>query len=468
MLMPMVREDAATTWIHVAFEGAWEGHRDGSFEFTRDAFDQICANFEANPNPVPMDYEHSIEYATKAPASGWVQKLEVRDEDGKAHLWAFCELTDTAAEHIRAGEYRYCSGVFDFAAIDLKSGDEIGCTMDSLALVNTPFIRGQRPVSLSRRGSVRRGDDSMTKDQIRALMAISKESLAAALDQIEGDEITPEQLEAAAQFAAAKDGEMEEPEEAPMAEGDPPEEEEEVEASAEPSDDAAPLADDAADVALQDPDADAALAALAPLMEATGLDLAGLTAALSENLDAVASALSGALQEPAADAPLGALPPGMVGGPASGPSGVGGTSADLSLSLRTTQTALATVTKERDTYASELLALREREADEAVALFVDCGAVLDDAAPDLKKLYLSDKAAFGRLSASFRKPVVPTGEQCGTETANTDAAPISADDEAREDIVALRAMLKRTGRLTKEQMDQAVRKQLALRRETAI
>lgn len=303
----------------------------------------------------------------------------------------------------------------------------------------------------------------ISKTLIHALNVVKKETLVEVLDQIEGDEVTAEQLTKAAEFAAAKDGTLEEEvaEEAPMAEGGPPEEEEEDETatSDEPAADAAPLADDATDAALQDPEADAALAALAPLMESTGLDLAGIAAAISENLDAVAAALSGALEEPAADAPLGALPPGMPG-PAT----------DLSLSLRTTQTALGTVTKERDELAGQLLALREREADEAVAVYVECGAVLDDAAADLRTLYLSDRKAFGRIAASFKQPVVPTGEQTASEhsgTAPVAEIEITAEDEKDEEIVGLRRMLKAVNK-DKATQDKAVRRVLALRREAAI
>ena len=56
-MLPMVREGAAQTWVDVAFEGTWRGHRAGEFSFTREVFEEIVANFRANPNPVPLDYE---------------------------------------------------------------------------------------------------------------------------------------------------------------------------------------------------------------------------------------------------------------------------------------------------------------------------------------------------------------------------------------------------------------------------
>lgn len=142
-MLPMVREGAAQTWVDVAFEGTWRGHRAGEFSFTREVFEEIVANFRANPNPVPLDYEHATEMAGPAPAAGWVQGVEVRDVDGVAHLFALVEFTDEAAQWVREGRYRFSSAVVDFRSRNLQSGEQIGAELLSLALTNVPFIRGQ-------------------------------------------------------------------------------------------------------------------------------------------------------------------------------------------------------------------------------------------------------------------------------------------------------------------------------------
>lgn len=297
------------------------------------------------------------------------------------------------------------------------------------------------------------------KDLIRALNVVKKDTLVEVLDQIEGDEVTAEQLTKAAEFAAAKDGTLEE---APMADDtalqDEPEEEEEEEVatSDEPAADAAPLADE---LPLQDPDADAALAAIAPLMEKTGLDIVAVAAAISENLDAVAAALGGALQEPAADAPLGAQPPGLPGG--------GGAPGDAALSLSVTQTALGAVTKERDKLLERVEAIEAKEADDAVSTYVESGYVLDNAKADMVALYRSSPDAFNRIVASM-KPKVELGERTPAPVEDDPLPAISEEDEKDPVIVSLRRDLKAARTLTPAQIDKAVRGRIAARKETRV
>lgn len=190
-LYPLISADAPTTWIHVAMEGEWRGHPSGPFVFTRETFAQVVANFEANPNPIPLEYEHP-EYGQPAPASGWVQKIEAR-ADG---LYALVELTDEAAQWIKEGRYRYSSGVFVFNSVDPVTGESIGVELAALGLTNVPFIRGQHPIRLSRRAAPE-GVIAMT---------FSKEALLAAIDFLEKDQFTVQELEAAMHAAAAKDG----------------------------------------------------------------------------------------------------------------------------------------------------------------------------------------------------------------------------------------------------------------------
>src|SRR5688500_16803257 len=42
-------DDAAPRWIQIAYEGRFEGHRAGAFEFDRQAFEDIVRNFRAHP-----------------------------------------------------------------------------------------------------------------------------------------------------------------------------------------------------------------------------------------------------------------------------------------------------------------------------------------------------------------------------------------------------------------------------------
>jgi phage I-like protein len=145
---------ARTGWIHVAPEGSWEGHPDGAFTLTTAGFESCIYDAERRATPQSVDYEHASLYPTgePTPAAGYVQKLE-RRADG---LWALVEFTERAATMIKAGEYRFCSGVFAFERRDRQTGDVIQCMLDSIALTNRPFIDGQEPIALSQRALAER------------------------------------------------------------------------------------------------------------------------------------------------------------------------------------------------------------------------------------------------------------------------------------------------------------------------
>lgn len=467
--LPLISSDAPTAWVHVAYDGSWEGHESGPFEFTQDTFAEVIANFERQLNAVKLDFDHETVFSDgAAPARGWVHRLEVRkgddDDPYEVSLWALVEFGPEAVSINRDGGYRFCSGVFEFDAVDRVTGDECGCELTSLALTDSPFIDGQRPIQLSRRVSATGGEDmKITKAQIRALNLVKKATLVEVLDQFPEEELTGEQVAQAAEFAAAKDGTLDD--KPKMAKGDPEEDGKEepelklAEDDDEDDEDKKALAeheDDEDEKALQDPAADAALAAIAPLLEGTGLDVAGLTAALAENLDAVLSALAGALQEPAADAPLGAQPPGMPGG--------GGVA---SLSLRTTQEALGSVTRQRDKLAKKLEGIERKTAEDAVEAYVHTGHILDNARPDMVALYRSNRDGFNRIVASM-KPTVSVGEHAGDDPPQESHPAISEADAATPEIKSLRRMLSATKQLTPAQIDNAVRERIASRRETAI
>lgn len=141
--------ETRTSWIDIAGPGEWKGHPAGAFTLTPEVFASCIAAFDAQANPIEVDYDHSSLTPNPdggSPAAGWVQALEMRGD----RLWACVEWTARAASRIRAGEFRYCSGVFDFDSVDRKTGGHTVCVMDSVALTNRPFIDGQQPIALSR------------------------------------------------------------------------------------------------------------------------------------------------------------------------------------------------------------------------------------------------------------------------------------------------------------------------------
>lgn len=446
-LYPLISEEAPLVEIHVAMEGSWEGHASGPFELTRAAFAEIVRNFEASPNPIPLDFEHATAFAPEAPACGWVQRLEIRDDaDGTAHLWAVAELGEKAAGYVKAGAYRFSSGVFEFGAVDPETGEDVGCVMSSLALTNVPFLRGQTPIQLSRRAS-----SAAHSTRRIPLMKISKDALQAALDLLEGDEVSMAELEAAAQMAHAQSGELAEdaaPEEAPMMDGADDEEEHAAMDAGDEEDEEHPMSTPAAADAvplMDEPEEDgehAASMALAPLMEATGMDLAALTAALMENQDAVVSALSGALDAPAADAPL--------------------SDREATAALSARDTTIAALTAQVTTLSEWKAAREQADADRDVSILVSEGLITDDQRADFLAIRLDSRERFDRLAAGLRQ-VVPTGLHASGLRPPTEHTPSVQIDEADPYVVACRRQMGSVG-IPRETQDEQIRRRLAAKR----
>lgn len=296
--------ESRTTWIHVAPFGEWKGHSEGSFALTSEHFDSVRAVLANKSTPVSLDYEHASirPKGGPTPAAGYANNVEVRS-DG---LWARVEFTQRAAELIRAGEYRFCSGVFDFASVDPETGEPLLCVLDTIALTNRPFIDGQQPIALSRPVALTSG----------VSMEIDLKALAKLLDAIPGPN-TADKIKKALDLMAVNDVAKDAPaadkadaskpttgkvaltDAPPVAAPSAP-----AVALADKPAETAPCADPApmpmadappvADAAAMDADADAAVDDVdAKLMAATGLDIDGLAQALIANFDAVVALLMG-------------------------------------------------------------------------------------------------------------------------------------------------------------------------------
>lgn len=170
-MFPLVSIDAPNTWIHVAYTGKWEGHAAGPFELTSKHFDEMIANFNANPNPIPLDVEHETYTPGPAPAYGWIHKLKREGSD----LYAWVELSQDAARWIREGKYRFCSGVFVFGARDAVTDKDIGTVLETVALTNVPFIKGQKPILLTARNS-RVGGEIMDRQKLLKLLGLEDDA----------------------------------------------------------------------------------------------------------------------------------------------------------------------------------------------------------------------------------------------------------------------------------------------------
>lgn len=428
--------ESRTCWIHVAPEGEWRGHPDGEFSLSREMFAATLASFDAQRNPVAVDYGHAATEPGEAPAAGWGQRLAVRD-DG---LWCEVEWTQRAAAAIRAGEYRYCSAVFLFDAPDRRTGERVPCQLHSIALTNVPFIDGQQPIRLTHSPLARRALSTGVS------MKISREAFESALAALEGKDFAPEQLHALVESAALAEQAKEAPkEDAPAAEmaSDPEIEvevaEEEMAASAALADAPplppvdAPAMESPAEMAAED----AGAMLLAKLTELTGLDAAAIMSALEANRDAIVAAISG-------------------GGAATAELAV----TALSRSLSDARTRLATYEK-REAEA------RTRAVNAEVDELVASGKVLpgDKAAiAEWRALAHADLTRFRSLSARLPQ-VVPVGRAASGATPPKSAGdslsdtPTIVDSDPR--VVALRTQWKRNfPQLDDAAIDRAVKRAL--------
>jgi phage I-like protein len=138
--------------VQIATPGVFKGHSAGPFELNDRVFNEIIANFRADPCPIPWDYEHASEQdptsgsipLTGAPAQGWIHDLVNRGRDG---LWALTEFLEPLKTMIREKKYRYCSPAVRLESRDRVTGKPAGARLTSCAATNSPFLRDLRPLA---------------------------------------------------------------------------------------------------------------------------------------------------------------------------------------------------------------------------------------------------------------------------------------------------------------------------------
>lgn len=279
--LPVLKDEAAYSWVQIAKQGQWKGHHSGEFELTADTFEEMITNFEAQTNPVPVTYEHPSHSGDGNPikAAGWILELESRGKD----LWACVQWTEPAAKMVRSGEYLYCSMVFG-SSKHRETGDDVGTELFELGLTNSPFVDGMEPMRLSR--STRKNLTLPKAERKSLSMKFDIKAIAEALLALPKD-AGAEQLHKALEAAVlAQEAQESKPESAPE-EAAPPAEMAAlsampIEAAASPDD--APPAD-------SKPAAEMILGALKDAL--AGMDDAAILAFVQDNKDALAG-LAGA------------------------------------------------------------------------------------------------------------------------------------------------------------------------------
>lgn len=168
----------------------------------------ILDNFQKIGRDLVIDYEHAThggEYASpsgKAPAAGWIKKLDWRPGDG---LYATnVRWTKDGGEHITNSEYRYYSPTF---VIDSGSGRVVEIL--SIALTNFPAMLDIRPIA-AKDGQANDEDDNMIPKAIADALGLgedaSEEQALAVIDELKKKASSGTTEEAAAKLIAAKAG----------------------------------------------------------------------------------------------------------------------------------------------------------------------------------------------------------------------------------------------------------------------
>ena len=161
-------------WVQIARAGKWMGHPDhpDGVEFTRSTFEQVVANFRANPSylqgadgwgckpVIPYDYEHASEMDPTsgtipqegAPAPAWALDLDLRASDGGTEeLWALTTMGNRARQQVKEREYLWTSVSIWPRAQDSTTAKPIGALLTSIAFTNHPFIKGMEPMAIAAR-----------------------------------------------------------------------------------------------------------------------------------------------------------------------------------------------------------------------------------------------------------------------------------------------------------------------------
>jgi len=142
----MVDGGGRTGWTQIAMTGKWLGHWQGAFEVTEDDLSVMVENFHRFTNALLFDYGHESVFNSAALASGWGHEMEIGK--GGSALYTDTEWTEKAAGHITAGELKYISPVIMFSTIDPYTAEDIGPSIWTVALLNTPFLDGMDPVEI--------------------------------------------------------------------------------------------------------------------------------------------------------------------------------------------------------------------------------------------------------------------------------------------------------------------------------
>lgn len=109
----------------------------GEFDVDQESYEAMKEQIAQRGVDLVVDYEHQTLSGEQAPAAGWVKELILDAGAIKARV----EWTPKAKEYLENKEYRYLSPVITVRKVDNKA-----MGLHSLALTNTPAIKGMTPI----------------------------------------------------------------------------------------------------------------------------------------------------------------------------------------------------------------------------------------------------------------------------------------------------------------------------------
>ncbi len=131
-------QEQLPVWYCIFPEGVQEVEGFGEYLVDRTAWEMVQARLLRRGVDIVFDYEHQTLADTKAPAAGWCKEWRYQAGVG---IEARIHWTDTAAGHLKSGEYRYFSPVFQ-----VRRGDKRIYSVHSVALTNAPRTNNIKPL----------------------------------------------------------------------------------------------------------------------------------------------------------------------------------------------------------------------------------------------------------------------------------------------------------------------------------
>ena len=128
--------------VQILKVGKFKHQTYGDFEITTKTLSEMKKNFDDNVRGIDVAFDYF--HASDKEASGWVEKLELKE--GGKELWATVEWTPTASKKLSDRELRYFSPDFAFQWTDPESGVKHSNVLFGGGLTNRPFLKEMQAI----------------------------------------------------------------------------------------------------------------------------------------------------------------------------------------------------------------------------------------------------------------------------------------------------------------------------------